>query len=158
MEKCTTVGQAHAMLNRQGSRTKMIMLVMQYNSSADKDPETLRNLVAALKQEDIKFYVHIYCDNTYNYFSRDGLSLEVKGSLGSHKEDFLINSKKNREVTFSISEVLDFASMTPEQLVIRATNDDGKSAFSTTIGFPFEPISEVDAGSGGHYKISAHIQ
>ncbi|HEY0251262.1 MAG TPA: hypothetical protein VGC41_07025, partial [Kofleriaceae bacterium] len=73
MEKCTTLGQAHAMLNRQGSRIAAVMFVLQYNASADKDPETQKWLIAALNEENIKFYVHVYCANTYNWFSRDKL-------------------------------------------------------------------------------------
>jgi hypothetical protein len=155
-EKCTTVGQAHTMLNRQGSRVAAVMFVLQYNASNDRDPETAKNLIAALREEDIKFYVHFHCVTTYNNFSRDELSVKIKGIKAAHDDKFLINNKKNHETTFSLEELIDYNGTQWSAIIIHADNDGGES-FSTVMN-DLEALNEVEAGSSGHYQISAHVQ
>ncbi|CAN5832090.1 hypothetical protein BH11MYX2_BH11MYX2_11890 [soil metagenome] len=157
MEKCTSVGQAHAMLNRQGSRIAATMFVLQYNASADKDPDTQKYLIEALKAENVKFYVHVHCVTTYNWFSRDKLDVSVKGPKGAHTENFLINSKKNNEFTFALTEILDYASAGIPPISIQAIDEDGKTAFKMAMP-NFQSQREVDAGSNGHYTVTAALQ
>ncbi|MEO7092324.1 MAG: hypothetical protein ABI175_03675, partial [Polyangiales bacterium] len=119
IEKYPTIGQAHKMLNKQGSRTNMIAAVMQYNMRADKDPESARNLIEALKQEDIQLYVHTRCNNTYNWVSRDTLTLTVKGGKAAKQSKFdinnknLVNNANARPLTFALNDLLDLGTMTP---------------------------------------------
>jgi hypothetical protein len=158
LETYKTLGEAHAMLNRQGSRTKAIMAVMQYNLRADKDPESVKNLVAALKAEDIQLYLHVACENTFNYFSRDAVSLTAVGPKGAKPWNFIINNGKNTSTRIPLAELFDFAMMTPGAIQLNASVENGEKTFGMSLAFPFAGISSADAGSGGHYKLSAHLE
>jgi hypothetical protein len=158
LETYKTIGEAHAILNRQGSRTKAIMAVMQYNLRPDRDQESVNNLVTALKQENIQLYVHVACTKTFNHFSRDAVAMTAKGPRGSKAWNFILNNGKTNENRVALTDLFDFATMTPGAITVGASVENGEHTFGATLAFPFEAIHSDDAGSDGHYKVSAHLE
>ena len=146
------------MLNRQQNRPKAIMAVMQYNMRADRDPESARNLVTALKAGEHPALPARLCETTLTS-SRAIVRDHRHGPEGLQAVELCHQQREEQLDPHPARGAVRFRDDDAGRDCRSTANiENGEHQFGMSLGFPFEGISGADAGSGGHYKLSAHLE
>lgn len=155
IEKYPTVKDALAMLNRHGPGGA-VQAVMNYKRNPKADPASVQNLIAALKQCNLRLYTKITCNNTFSWTDPDKVTVKANGkasTTGQRK----INTNQSEAFFFNVNDLLNFSSMSPsDSITISAAVEDLFSTHphSFVLGYPYSAKDQPMAGSN-RYTISA---
>jgi hypothetical protein len=159
IQKFKTVQEAKTFLSLYG-RGGCIQAYFNYKRNAKADPESVRNLAAALKTFNHEIYTYVTCKNTFSYVGPDDVTLTANGKQARERPKKKLNNEKGDEWLFDVNDVLDFSQLTEASAINLSANiEDVTSSHphSATLPYPFSLKNQQMAGSD-KYTISAFFK
>lgn len=145
IQKFATVKDAHTFLSAHG-RAGCVQAAMNYKRNSKADEASIKNLVTALRNIDVLFYVGVTCNKVFSWTdSEDTVSVKANGQPAIEPRKKM-GKGETQKFEFNVNKIMDVNSLAIVPINISsnsetfATNEAG----GATVGYPYSGAGSLN--------------